>query len=65
VQGHCGATLREHKNTTIVLIPGAPHTLLNLPQAHTVVEAWLGATVGADARCESVAPAASGIGQGL
>ena len=32
-QGHCGAALREHKNTTIVLIPGAPHTLLNVPQA--------------------------------
>jgi len=28
VQGHCGAALREHKNTTIVPIPGAPHTLL-------------------------------------
>jgi len=44
-QGHCGAALREHKNTTIVLIPGAPHTLLNVPQARTAVEAWLHTTV--------------------
>ena len=45
-QGHCGAALREHKNVTIVLIPGAPHTLLNVPQARMAVEAWLQATVG-------------------
>ncbi len=47
-QGHCGAALSEHKNTTIVLIPGAPHTLLNVPQARMVVEPWLRTTVGAD-----------------
>jgi dienelactone hydrolase len=46
-QGHCGAALREHKTTTIVLIPGAPHTLLNVPQARMAVEAWLHTTVGA------------------
>ena len=46
-QGHCGAALREHKNTTIVLIPGAPHTLLNVLQARMAVEAWLRTTVGA------------------
>lgn len=46
-QGHCGAALREHKNTTIVLIPGAPHTLLNVPQARMVVKAWLQMTVAA------------------
>ncbi len=45
-QGHCGAALREHRNVTIVLIPGAPHTLLNVPQARTVVGAWLHTTVG-------------------
>jgi dienelactone hydrolase len=49
VQGHCGEALREHGNTTIVLIPGAPHTLLNVPQARLVVEAWLRTTVGAGA----------------
>lgn len=48
-QGHCAAALREHKNTTVVLIPGAPHTLLNVPQARIAVEAWLNTTVGAGA----------------
>ena len=46
-QGHCGAALREHKDTTIVLIPGAPHTLLNTPQARMAVASWLQALVGA------------------
>jgi dienelactone hydrolase len=32
-RGHCGAVLGAHKNATVVLIPGAPHTLLNLPAA--------------------------------
>jgi dienelactone hydrolase len=40
-QGHCGAALKAHKNATIVLVPGAPHTLLNLPQPRQVVKAWL------------------------
>jgi len=32
-RGHCGAVFGAHKNATVVLIPGAPHTLLNLPAA--------------------------------
>ena len=32
-KGHCGDALKAHKAATIVLIPGAPHTLLNLPPA--------------------------------
>jgi dienelactone hydrolase len=32
-RGHCGAVLAAHKQATVVLIPGAPHTLLNLPAA--------------------------------
>lgn len=40
-KGHCGAALKDHKAATIVLIPGAPHTLLNLPQARQAVRAWL------------------------
>lgn len=32
-RGHCGAALAAHKQATVVLIPGAPHTLLNLPAA--------------------------------
>ncbi len=40
-KGHCGAALKDHKAATIVLIPGAPHTLLNLPQARQAVRTWL------------------------
>lgn len=32
-KGHCGDTLKDHKQASIVLIPGAPHTLINLPAA--------------------------------
>jgi dienelactone hydrolase len=39
--GHCGAALKNHKAATIVLVPGAPHTLLNLPQVRQVTRAWL------------------------
>ena len=31
--GHCGAVLAAHRQAAVVLIPGAPHTLLNLPAA--------------------------------
>ncbi|HML13093.1 MAG TPA: hypothetical protein VK456_07275 [Xanthobacteraceae bacterium] len=39
--GHCGGALRDNKNATIVLIPGAPHTLLNLPAARHAVAGFL------------------------
>lgn len=39
--GHCGAALKAHKAATVVLVPGAPHTLLNLPQVRQVSRAWL------------------------
>lgn len=32
-KGHCGTALAENKRAAVVLIPGAPHTLLNLPAA--------------------------------
>ncbi len=32
-KGYCGDALKDHKQASIVLIPGAPHTLLNLPAA--------------------------------
>ena len=32
-KGYCGDALKDHKQSSIVLIPGAPHTLLNLPAA--------------------------------
>ena len=45
-QGHCAAALSKHKATTIVLVPGAPHTLLNVPQVRVVVAAWLQSVLG-------------------
>ena len=39
--GHCGAALRQHKQASIVLIPGAPHTVLNLPAARHPVAGFL------------------------
>jgi hypothetical protein len=32
-KGYCGDALKDHKQASILLIPGAPHTLLNLPAA--------------------------------
>lgn len=40
-KGHCGDALREHKQSAVVLIPGAPHTLLNLPAARHATEGFL------------------------
>ena len=40
-KGHCGDALRDHKNASIVLIPGAPHTLLNLPPARHATAGFL------------------------
>ena len=39
--GHCGAALKANKQASVVLIPGAPHTLLNLPAARHPVEGFL------------------------
>lgn len=39
--GHCGKALANNPNAEIVLIPKAPHTLLNLTQTHEVVEGFL------------------------
>ncbi|MEI7443819.1 MAG: alpha/beta hydrolase [Burkholderiales bacterium] len=39
--GHCGGALRAHPATTVVLVPGAPHTLLNLPQVRAATRGWL------------------------
>jgi len=40
-QGHCGAALQANRTSSIVLIPDAPHTLLNLPQARQATEGFL------------------------
>lgn len=39
--GHCGTALKANKQSSVVLIPGAPHTLLNLPAARHPVEGFL------------------------
>jgi len=44
--GHCGPALHDDKAAMIVLIPGAPHTLLNLPQARLALLAWLRDVIG-------------------
>jgi len=40
-KGHCADALKDNKKATIVLIPGAPHTLLNLPQARSATAAFV------------------------
>lgn len=40
-KGHCGDALADHKQSAIVLIPGAPHTLLNFPAARHATEGFL------------------------
>jgi dienelactone hydrolase len=40
-KGHCADALKDNKKAAIVLIPGAPHTLLNLPQAREVTAAFM------------------------
>jgi hypothetical protein len=41
-RGHCGEALKAHKQASIVLIPGAPHTLLNLPAARRATAGFVG-----------------------
>ena len=40
-KGHCGEALAMNKVSSIVLIPGAPHTLFNLPQAQQAQAGFL------------------------
>lgn len=39
--GHCGTALADNKVSSVLLIPGAPHTLFNLPQARQATEGFL------------------------
>ena len=39
--GHCGPKLGKHPLSSVVLIPEAPHTLLNLPAARRATEGFL------------------------
>ncbi len=40
-RGHCGEALKTHKNATVVLMAGAPHTLLMLPAARHATTGFL------------------------
>jgi dienelactone hydrolase len=40
-QGHCGAALKTNKMAAVLLIPGAPHTLLNLAQTRHATSGFL------------------------
>ena len=40
-KGHCAEALKDNRAAVIVLIPGAPHTLFNLPAARSVTRAFL------------------------
>lgn len=40
-RGHCGAALMGSKTALVVLIAGAPHTLINLPAARDAAEGFL------------------------
>ena len=44
-KGHCADALKDNKNAIIVLIPGAPHTLLNLPGARDVTASFVAAVL--------------------
>ena len=41
-RGSCADALKDHKQAMIALIPGAPHTLLTLPQVQAVTGGFLG-----------------------
>ena len=43
--GNCAQTLKTNPNAEVVLIPNAPHTLINLPAARSAVEGFLRKTV--------------------
>ena len=40
-QGHCGAALKDNPRAAVLLVPGAPHTLLNLPAARMATAGFL------------------------
>lgn len=39
--GNASRTLKDHPDCTVVLLPGAPHTLFNLPSAQSMIVAFL------------------------
>ncbi len=39
--GHCARAFKDHPQASMVLIPGAPHTVLNLRAARQTVQGFL------------------------
>lgn len=48
LNGHCAAVVRGNRNAEIVLLPGAPHTLYNLPAARHATQAFIERVFAAD-----------------
>ena len=44
-KGHCADALKDVKRASVALIPGAPHTLLNLPAVQDITAGFLKATL--------------------
>jgi dienelactone hydrolase len=44
-KGHCADALKDVKRASVALIPGAPHTLLNLPAVRDITAGFLRATL--------------------
>lgn len=40
-RGHCGAALKGNPNAAVLLVPDAPHTLLNLPAVRAATQGFL------------------------
>lgn len=40
-QGHCGAALKANTRASVLLVPNAPHTLLNLPATRSATAGFL------------------------
>jgi dienelactone hydrolase len=40
-QGHCGAVLKDAPRASVLLVPNAPHTLLNLPATRSATAGFL------------------------
>jgi dienelactone hydrolase len=40
-EGHCGPALKDNPRAAVLLVPNAPHTLLNLPAARTATAGFL------------------------
>ena len=40
-QGHCGAALKDNNRAAVLLVPNAPHTLLNLPATRSATAGFL------------------------